>query len=165
MIPVISFVGYSNSGKTTVVSRLTSILAKTGYRVAVVKHAAHGYDMDVPGKDSWQHYHAGAQKVVLIGPDSITWHERSSSDPVLHDVLNRISNVDLILVEGFKNEPGRKIEIVRDPDSPRVPAGQELAAVISDLPLNAEVPVFSPDQLEAVAVFIIDLLEIKTIQP
>lgn len=161
MIPVIGFMGYSNSGKTTVVSKLIDILTKMGYRVAAVKHAAHGYDLDVPGKDSWQHYNAGAQKVILVGPDSITSHERCLNEPKLQDVLQQINNVDCILVEGFKGEPGPKIEIVRDPDNPRVPAGHDLAAIISDLPLGGDVPVFAVDQLETLAAFIIDHFNIK----
>jgi molybdopterin-guanine dinucleotide biosynthesis protein B len=161
MIPVLGFVGYSNSGKTTVVAKLTGILTEMGYQVAVIKHASHGYEMDIPGKDSWQHYQAGAQQVIVVGPDSMSVHERTPNEKALGDVLRKVNNVDFILVEGFKNESGPKIEIVRDPNSPRIPASPDMIAVISDLPLHADVPIFRLDQLQAAAIFIIEYFKFR----
>lgn len=155
MIPAIGFVGFSNSGKTTVIASLTGILSRRGYKVAAVKHASHGYDVDIPGKDSWQHFQAGAQKVIVVGPGSLTSHERFDREPELSEILKNINNVDVILIEGFKNEPGPKVEIIRDPESPRVHPEGNMVAVVSDHPIADDVPRFASHELDKLADFII----------
>ncbi|MGE5390961.1 MAG: molybdopterin-guanine dinucleotide biosynthesis protein B [Deltaproteobacteria bacterium] len=153
MIPVVGFVGYSNSGKTTIVSKLVSILKSRGYRVAAVKHASHGYDMDMPGKDSWQHFEAGADQVVVVGPESFSHHYRGTAK--LLDVINVISEVDIILVEGFKTEPIPKIEIIsQDNPGQRIALGEYLQAVISTQDPRETVPCFDPDDLYPLANFL-----------
>ncbi|WP_278279255.1 molybdopterin-guanine dinucleotide biosynthesis protein B [Syntrophomonas palmitatica] len=148
-------VGYSNSGKTTIVSGLVHILTAKGYKVAVIKHAAHGYSRDIPGKDSFQHFAAGAQQVIVAGPDSITLHKRYSHAPNLQEVLELITEVDLIIVEGYKNEPGPKIEIVNSDDQViKLTKSNELIAIISEEKLNYSMPCYNPAQLEQIAEFI-----------
>lgn len=155
MIPFVSLVGYSNSGKTTVMASLIRIIKQRGYRVAAVKHASHGYTMDPSGSDSWHYAQAGADQVVVAGPESITTHE-FVPNLNLKDILDRIKNVDVILVEGFKNQPGPKIEIFRSGISAdRVPGDDKLLAVVSDTPIAGDSPVFSFGQLEELADFII----------
>jgi len=161
MVPVVGFVGYSNSGKTTIVSKLVSTLKYRGYRVAAIKHASHGYDMDMPGKDSWQHYSAGADQVVVVGPESFTHHHRGSAK--LLDIIKGISDVDIILVEGFKAEPIPKIEILsQDEPERRIPLDGYLQAVISPLALHEDVPCFNPDDLASLTDFIADHFIIQT---
>jgi len=156
MAQVIGFAGYSDSGKTTVISNLISILKKRGYRVAAVKHAAHGYDVDIPGKDSWLHFQAGADKVIIVGPGSLTIHERFSQSPDLKSILDKIVEMDFILIEGFKTEPGPKVEIVRkESDDRRLPLGNDLVAVISDVYIPGLVPCFSFEQLEELLNFLL----------
>lgn len=156
MIPIIGFVGYSNSGKTMVVSTLVRILSERGYRVAAIKHAAHGYDIDSPGKDSRQHFDAGAQKVIVVGNTSFTIHERCQEPPSLNEITKNIDNVDFIIVEGFKSEPGPKIEIIRrEYNSGRIPLGDELLAVVSDMQIEKRVPSFAFEELEFLADFLI----------
>ncbi|MEN6389211.1 MAG: molybdopterin-guanine dinucleotide biosynthesis protein B [Syntrophomonas sp.] len=158
-IPVIGFFGYSNSGKTTVVAHLIKILAGKGYRVAAIKHAAHGYDMDVPGKDSWQHFNAGAQKVMVVGPDSITTHERFITEPPLPSILERIKvgqDLDLILIEGFKSEPGPKIQVIRDKEAAYPDWNVDLIATVSDEPFKEGIPSYSLEQLEKLADFLVE---------
>lgn len=153
MIPVVHLVGYSNSGKTTVMSGLIRILKSRGYKVAAVKHAAHGYTPDPPGTDSWNYAQAGADQVAIVGPDSFTIHEFGRIDYPLAMILNRISEVDLILVEGFKNAPGPKIEIYRQGHSEdRMPRPK--LAIVSDVLLEEEVPCFLFGELEKLADFI-----------
>ncbi|MEA4926768.1 MAG: molybdopterin-guanine dinucleotide biosynthesis protein B [Syntrophomonadaceae bacterium] len=155
MIPFVSLVGYSNSGKTTVMASLIRIIKQRGYRVAAVKHASHGYTMDPPGLDSWHYTQAGADQVVVAGPESVTMHEFVQNIS-LKDILDRIKNVDVILVEGFKNQPGPKIEIFRSGISAdRVPENDNLLAVVSDIPVAGDTPVFLFEQLEELADFII----------
>lgn len=151
MIPYVSLVGYSNSGKTTVMASLIRILKQRGYRVAAVKHASHGYTMDSHGTDSWHYAESGADQIVVAGPESVTFHEMVQMI-ALQDILARIKSVDIILVEGFKNQPGPKIEIYRSAVSTdRIPASGDLLAVVSDIPIDGNNPVFSFDQLSEVA--------------
>lgn len=162
MIPWVSFIGYSDSGKTTIVAKMVAIFKERGFRIAAIKHAAHGYDMDVPGKDSWQHYRAGADQVVLAGADSISLHRRCLVPPDLMDAIGFIQEVDFILVEGFKNEPGPKIEIMRQEKfSERIATAPELIAVVSDIDLNIDVPVFEFEKLDLLADLLIDHFHLK----
>ncbi|MGI5911025.1 MAG: molybdopterin-guanine dinucleotide biosynthesis protein B [Syntrophomonadaceae bacterium] len=156
MAQIIRFVGYSDSGKTTVVSNLIKILKRRGYRVAAIKHAAHGYNVDIPGKDSWLHYQAGADKVVTVGPESLTTHERIDFPLSLGAVLKRISEVDFILIEGFKNEGGSMVEVVRQESlERRITYNRDLAAIVSDIEFAETVPRFTFDQMEELVDYLI----------
>ncbi|MDD4802055.1 MAG: molybdopterin-guanine dinucleotide biosynthesis protein B [Syntrophomonas sp.] len=162
MIPVISLVGYADSGKTTLMAGLIGILKSKGYKVAAVKHASHGYTMDTAGTDSWHYVEAGADKVMVAGPSSLTMHELYQDIMPLKDMLKRIKDVDIILVEGFKNEPGPKIEIYRhDQSLGRLSLGEDLVAVVSDIELSGDIPCFSMERLGEMADFIITRLGIK----
>ncbi len=112
---VIGLAGWSGAGKTTLLRRLIPALTATGLRVSTLKHAHHGFDIDQPGKDSWEHRQAGATE-VLVG-SAHRWalmHElRGAQEPGLPELLARLSPVDLVLVEGFKRGPHPKIEIFR----------------------------------------------------
>ncbi len=158
LVPVIGFFGYSNSGKTTVVAKLVKILTTRGYRVAAIKHAAHGYDMDVPGKDSWQHFRAGAETVVLVGPDSMTMHKRTRTESGLVEAVEMIKNdpdIELILVEGFKSQPGPKIQILRGEGYTDEDIDQQAIAVVCDGPLPIAPPCFYSHNLDPLADFIV----------
>ncbi len=113
---VAGIVGWHNSGKTTLVVALVRELSARGYRVSTVKHAHHKFDVDTPGKDSWQHRDAGAAE-VMVGSEN-RWalmHElRGAPEPDLDALLSHMSPVDLILVEGFKSAEVDKIEVYRD---------------------------------------------------
>ncbi|MEQ8235978.1 MAG: molybdopterin-guanine dinucleotide biosynthesis protein B [Syntrophomonadaceae bacterium] len=154
MTPVVHLVGYSNSGKTTLMAGLIRVFKGRNYDVAAVKHAAHGYTADPPGADSWQYAQAGADHVAIVGPDSYTIHEFGKPDFPLADILAQFNQADLILVEGFKNAPGPKIEVYRQGISEdRMPWLHPRLAVVSDVPLHEE-NCFSFDELENLADFI-----------
>jgi molybdopterin-guanine dinucleotide biosynthesis adapter protein len=114
MIPVVSIVGKSDSGKTTLLEKLIRTLTDRGFRIAVIKHDAHSFDIDHEGKDSWRHKRAGAAVTVISSPSKFavvadTDHDHSLSE--LRDAL--IRDVDLILSEGYKRESHPKIEVYR----------------------------------------------------
>jgi molybdopterin-guanine dinucleotide biosynthesis protein B len=156
MIPVVSLVGYSNSGKTTVIVGLIRILKERACRVAVVKHAAHGYNLDTLGTDSGYFAEAGADQVVIAGPNSFTLYEYDQEEISLADIVTRIKDVDIILVEGFKRETGPKIEIYRQDNSlGRIPIVGQLIAIVSDVLIPGNLPQFSFEQLENLADFIV----------
>ena len=159
MIPVISLGGYSNSGKTTVMASLIRILKERGYKIAALKHAAHGYTMDPSGTDSWHFAEAGADKVVVVGPSSFTVHEFCQEEKSLQEIVDRIKDVDIIMVEGFKSEPVPKIEIYRQEYSTnRISDSENILAIVSDTPMPENLPRFSFEQLEDLADFIVKRL-------
>ena len=136
---VLGVVGWSGSGKTTLITGLIPALAAMGLRVSTVKHAHHGFDLDRPGKDSHRHRAAGAKEVLVAsGRRWALLHElMDEEEPPLDALLARLAPVDLVLVEGFKTFPYRKLEVHRPalgrpslwPDDPWI------AAVASDAPL------------------------------
>ena len=158
MIPVVSVVGYADSGKTTVVVAIVNALKKRGYRVAAIKHAPHGYQLDAPGKDSFRYFAAGADKVVLAGPDSLSVQERTETHLSLAQTCAKISGVDFIIAEGFKREPGPKVGVFRQ--GYEACATEGLIAAVSDYPLEEVAPCFSFAQMEELADFIVKYLTV-----
>jgi molybdopterin-guanine dinucleotide biosynthesis protein MobB len=159
MVHVLGITGYANSGKTTLISRLINIFSSRGLKVASIKHAAHGYQLDQAGHDSWLHYNSGAEQVIVVGPDSMTRHQRLERQPSLQEIIASISGVDIILVEGFKNEVSPRILIYR-PEAQKdksFPPGQYLA-VVTDTDINLGIPSFGLNQVEELANFIINYI-------
>ncbi|MCA1957839.1 MAG: molybdopterin-guanine dinucleotide biosynthesis protein B [Nitrospira sp.] len=156
-IPIICFVGRSNSGKTTFIERLIPELVRVGYKVATVKHAGHGFDLDTEGKDSWRHKRAGASSVVVLSKGSMALFADVSDQLKVEDVRDRFldDSYDLIIAEGWKHEGYSKILIVRDQPG-EIPISTEgLLAVVSDKPADFGVPVFGLDDVSAVAALIV----------
>jgi len=112
---VIGLAGWSGAGKTTLLRRLIPLLVGQGLRVSTLKHAHHDFDVDQPGKDSWEHRQAGAQEVLVASANRwALMHElRGAPEPDLADLLGRLSPVDLVLIEGFKRGGHPKLEVFR----------------------------------------------------
>ena len=101
--PAVAFVGYQNSGKTTLVEKVISRLTQRGVRVGSVKHHGHkGFEIDQPGKDSWRHAQAGSRHVGLISPDAYAEYARTREEVSVTDMLTRYTDVDAVIVEGYK---------------------------------------------------------------
>lgn len=152
-IPIVCFVGRSNSGKTTFIERVIPELVGAGYKVATVKHAGHGFDLDTEGKDSWRHKQAGASSVAILSKGSMALFADVSDQPTVEEVRDRFldETYDLIIAEGWKHEGYPKIVIVRDRLG-EVPISTEgLLAVVSDKPVDLDVPAFGLDDVSAVA--------------
>jgi len=157
---VFGLVGWSGSGKTTLLVRLIPELTRRGVRVSTVKHAHHAFDVDKPGKDSWQHRQAGATE-VMIG-SAARWalmHEhRGAAEATLEELLERMSPVDLVLVEGFKRHPHKKLEVHRPSvGKPLIaPEDPDIVAVASDTALaGLAVPILDLGDAAAIAAFIL----------
>src|SRR3989304_10168370 len=100
MIPIISIVGKSDVGKTTLIEKLIPELKNRGYRVATIKHDVHGFDMDIEGKDSWRHKKAGADTVIISSPAKVGIVKDVERDLMLEELRGRyIQNVDIIISE------------------------------------------------------------------
>lgn len=152
---VIGLAGWSGAGKTTLLSRIIPHFLKSGLRVSVIKHAHHSFDVDVPGKDSWVHRQAGATEVLVSsGKRWALMHElREASEPRLPELLRKMSQVDLVIVEGFKSEPHRKIEVHRAANGKPLlfPGDPAIAGIATDATLETALPVAHLDDIPAVA--------------
>ena len=114
MIPIISIVGKSDSGKTTLIEKLVPELTRRGYRIATVKHDVHGFEVDREGKDSWRHKQAGAHTVVISSPKKVALIRDVERDLSLMEIRDKlIRDVDLVISEGYKRDVQPKIEIFR----------------------------------------------------
>ena len=154
---IISFVGRSNSGKTTLIERLIPELVRAGYRVATVKHAGHGFDLDTEGKDSWRHKRAGASAVLVLSKGSLAMFKDVPEETKLTELRDRYldNSIDLIIAEGWKSEGYPKIVVIRD-QAGEVPVSPDgLLAVVSNKPIQYHVPLFDPDDIPKIADFII----------
>ncbi len=155
-VPIVSFVGRSNSGKTTLIERVIPELVRAGYKVATVKHAGHGFDLDTEGKDSWRHKRAGASSVMVLSKGSMAMFADVSDQMTVEAVRDRFldHSYDLIIAEGWKHEGYPKIVIVRE-EVGEIPVSSEgLLAVVSDKPIDLSVPLFGLDDVVGVAALI-----------
>jgi molybdopterin-guanine dinucleotide biosynthesis protein B len=153
---VIGLAGWSGAGKTTLLARIIPHFLKEGLRVSVIKHAHHSFDVDVPGKDSWVHRQSGAAEVLVSsGSRWALMHElRGASEPRLPELLKKMSRVDLVVVEGFKSEPHRKIEVHRLANGKALlfPGDPAIVGIASDAELETALPVAHLDDIPAIAV-------------
>jgi molybdopterin-guanine dinucleotide biosynthesis protein B len=152
---VIGLAGWSGAGKTTLLARLIPHFNAAGLRVSVVKHAHHGFDVDVPGKDSWVHRQSGAAEVLVSsGKRWALMHElRGAAEPPLPELLRKMSRVDLVIVEGFKSEPHRKIEVHRAANGKALlfPDDPGIAGIATDAAVETVLPVVHLDDIPAIA--------------
>lgn len=152
---VIGLAGWSGAGKTTLLTRLIPYFKDQGFRVSVIKHAHHSFDVDVPGKDSWLHRQAGAAEVLVSsGQRWALMHElRGAEEPKLPELLAKLSRVDLVIVEGFKREPHRKIEVYRAANAKPAlfPDDPGIVGIATDTRLETRLPAVHLDDIPAVA--------------
>ena len=153
-------VGWKNSGKTGLVVRLVTAISEKGFSVSTIKHAHHRFDVDQPGKDSFRHRDAGAKEIILSSKNRwVLMNElRDDAEPNLSQLVSRLSPVDLVLVEGFKNDVNLKLE------AHRLETGQPLlaqsfhdilAVASNSADLNLNVPVFDLNDTAAIADFVL----------
>jgi len=155
-VPILCFVGRSNSGKTTLIERVIPELVRAGYKVATVKHAGHGFDLDTEGKDSWRHKRAGASSVMVLSKGSIAMFADVPDQLKVEEVRDRFLDhtYDLIIAEGWKNEGYPKIVIVREQIGEIPVSSEGLLAVVSDKSVDLDIPLFGLDDVVGVATLI-----------
>lgn len=160
MSSVVCFVGSSGVGKTTVIENLTIEFKARGYRIAVIKHAPHGFDIDRKGKDSWRFCQAGADIIAIASRDRVCQIQQYAEEPNLERLIANVKrDVDLVLVEGFKHYPLPKIEVVRYPITHHlINDPEELLAFVCDRQLPFDLPQFGFQDTKAIANFLIQQL-------
>ncbi len=157
---VVSFVAArSNSGKTTLIEKIVRVLKSRGLRVAVIKHASAGFELDKPGKDSWRFEQAGADTVVLAGPDRLAVLKKTDREPTAAELLQTAPEADIVIYEGFKQSAVNKIEVFRtgvSGDRPLCTADRSFIALVSDKPFPVPIPRFDINDSEGVADFVVN---------
>lgn len=155
MPPILSIVGRSNSGKTTLIEKLIPVLRQRGYRIGTVKHTHHPIEVDRTGKDSARHRTAGAATVILASPGQIAMFKATASES-LDPLIRYYDDVDLLITEGYKREPMPKIEVLRSAVGTELLCRDNptLIAVAADAHLEVHVPVFRLNDPGSIADFI-----------
>lgn len=155
MPPIISIVGQSNSGKTTLIERLIPELKRRGYKVGTIKHTHHDVECDKPGKDTARHKASGADAVILASSSRMLL-VRDISDDSPDALLAYFDGLDLVITEGYKQAGKPKIEVFRRATgkSPLFAGQKDFIAIASDTAIEAEIPCFDIDAVPAIADFI-----------
>lgn len=161
---VFGLAGLSTSGKTTLAKELISWFRLQGYAVSSIKHAHQGFDLDRPGKDSFQMREAGAKEVLLIGDQRwvLMREYADEGEPTLEEAVARLAPCDIVLVEGFKKSDAPKIEVFRPSLSrpPLWPTEPSIVAVATDEPFDCGLPLLDLNSPITIARFIKDYLHL-----
>ena len=155
MTPILCIAGRSQTGKTTLIEKLIPVLKNRGYRIGTIKHSHHIFEMDKTGKDSWRHKDAGAETVIIASPGKIAM-VKSDHEGTLDSLVNYFSDMDLVITEGYKGEAKPKIEVVRAARHQQTLLADDanLIAIVTDVDMSAEVPVFGMEDIDQLADFI-----------
>lgn len=159
-VKAVAFVAKSGAGKTTLLEKVIARPKDRGYRVGVIKHDAHCFDIDRPGKDSYRLTAAGADTMVISSPEKLALVKKHAASPPVEDLLSAFFNdVDIVLTEGFKSSALPKIEVHRRENGAALLCrgkGHDptLLAVASDEPLELDVPRLDIDDADMVTDFI-----------
>ncbi len=162
---VMGFVGWSGQGKTQLLVEVLPCLRARGLVVSTMKHAHHGFEMDVPGKDSYRHREAGASEVLLVASQRwVLMHERRDEpEPTIEELIARMTPVDLLLIEGFKTHAHPKIEVHRASEGKPLLCLQDpgIVAVATDEVLpDVDLPQLDLNQPARIAEFILEYLNL-----
>ncbi len=162
MSPIVSIIGNSSSGKTTLIEKLVRELKSRGYRVATIKHAPQGMTLDQPESDSWRHVQAGSEATVISSQDKLVLIKPTASDATLDEIAHLFGeDYDIILTEGFKQDNAPKIEVHRRESGTPLSNIKKLIAIATDEPLETKTRQFSLSDVKG----LVDLLEEGFIKP
>ena len=156
---IVGIVGWKNSGKTYFASKIIKKLKIKNYRVASIKHAHHEFDIDHKGTDSYFHREAGSSQVLVSS--SKRWVKitelNNSKEQTLNDLLNQLSETDIVIVEGFKNDNHPKIEIIKKGNDDHLfKKISNIKAVISEERINTDLKQFKKDEIDNIVNFILE---------
>ncbi len=167
MTKAISFVArLSGTGKTTLVEAIIKILASRGYRVGAIKHDAHDFEIDKPGKDSYRFTAAGAATTIIASKEKTAVVKQNLEPPALEVLLEQYcAGLDLVVVEGFKDSSLPKIEVHRQAHCPPQTLAEEgthrnIVAIVSDAPCATGLPMLDLNDPQQVVDFILGYLGI-----
>lgn len=155
MVPLISFVGKSNSGKTTLVEKLIPELKGRGYRVGVIKNTSHKISLDKPGKDTFRFQEAGSDATALVTEDGFTLFKpmKREDDPEII-AAEHFTSMDIVIVEGFKKSGAPKLEVLGNKSQRLNEEITDRVAVVADFKVDTDLPEFKRDDVKAIGDFI-----------
>jgi molybdopterin-guanine dinucleotide biosynthesis protein B len=161
-VPLVTVIGKSKSGKTTLLEKLITEFKRRGYRVGTIKHHSHpGLEIDQQGKDSWRHARAGSEHVVIASPDRIASYRSLDHELSLDEIASTMVDVDIILVEGYMQAGKAAIQVVRASNGVEPIAPPEAClALATDAHIEVDAPCYALDD----AVGLADLVE-RTLLP
>lgn len=172
---VFGIIGWKNSGKTTLITKIIKELTTRDLSVATIKHAHHEFDIDQPGKDSFQHRQAGANQVLVASHKRwALMHEITDNEqePALETLLAKLDPVDIVIVEGFKFSDHPKLAVMREENNldPLPDKAQPIVAIATDSNITAQQyncsgPVFSLSDISTICDFIIQHCQSSTLKP
>lgn len=157
-VPVVSFIGKPDCGKTTLLEKLLPKLTSKGYKVGVIKHHVHEFEMDKPGKDTWKLKQAGACVVALSSPTGLGIIRDTDYDTEIEELVHRyFFDMDIVFTEGYKQKPFPKIEIYRSSvhETP-LERDNTWVAMVADKKTDDDLPHFQPGEIDPLAHFIED---------
>jgi molybdopterin-guanine dinucleotide biosynthesis protein B len=167
-IPVLGFAAYSGTGKTTLLKQLIPLLRKSGLHLALIKHSHHDFEIDHPGKDSYELRHAGAEQTLITSAYRSAWilEKREQQEPDLLEALSQLdtTDIDLVLVEGFRHDERLPcIELRRAVnDRPALYTRQRnIIALACDHPIQTDLPQLDINSAQQVCEFIVEWLNQK----
>lgn len=162
---VIGIIGYSNTGKTTLIEKLLPILRARGLRVSAIKHAHHGFDMDRPGKDSFRYREAGAGQVLIATQQRWALLTETPEQPaILEELLAQLAPCDLVIVEGFRSEgqiPRIEVRRLVNTEPPLFPHDPNVVAVAADHAVDTQLPLLDLNDATKIGAFIVDYLKLR----
>jgi molybdopterin-guanine dinucleotide biosynthesis protein MobB len=167
-VKAVSFVAKSGTGKTTLLEKVIVHLKERGLRVGVIKHDAHRFDIDHPGKDSHRLTAAGADTMLISSPEKLAVVKKHQASPPIEELIaTYFQDVDIVLTEGFKLSSMPKVELHRKERSQTLLCRGEqhdptLIAIASDEPLEVDVPVLDLNDPAQVAQFVVERFALKT---
>ena len=158
MIPLVCFVGPSGVGKTLLLEKIVKSLKSRGLRVAVIKHAAHGFEIDHPGKDSWRLAEAGSDLIVLSSHRKMALIQKRKEEAPLEEIASLLEGrADIILAEGYKDSGKVQIEVFRSAVCQDLLSAkpEQLLAIVTDQKMPLDVPQFAFAEVDAIAGLIV----------
>ncbi len=157
---IVGIVGWKDSGKTTIATKIINKLSSKNFRVASIKHAHHEFDIDHENTDSFKHRSAGSSQVIVSS--SKRWVKISelnnSKEKTLDELINQLSEIDIVIVEGFKKENHPKIEIIKndnDNDNYLFSKIKNIKAIITNNKLETDLKIFKNDEIDNIVDFIL----------
>ena len=158
MTKVVGIVCWKDVGKTFFVTEIINLLVKKGYKVGTIKHAHHDFDIDKPGTDSFKHRQSSASEVIISS--SKRWakiiENNNKTEKKLNELLREFIDVDLVIVEGFKNENHPKIEIIGQNSKIVNNEIKNVVAIVADRKTKSNIPLFMRNDVESLTEFIIN---------